>query len=152
MICIGPLVAIPRTAALTFQMLFQKILPFSIPEGTTTAFLLMAGCSIVYFVITYIFTIKPRKVVDIIGTFLTPVMVVLLFVMIIIGVIHPIGNIPIFENTSHVVSLGVQNGYQTMDVLGGLCMAIIICTAVTNRGYTKKKSRRNIALKATVIA
>ncbi len=152
MVCIGPLLAIPRTAALTYQMMFQQFLPFSFKEGTFSAFLLMFACSIIYFLITYLFTIKPSKVIDIVGTFLTPLMVILLLAMIVLGIINPIGKIPAPEDSSQVVSLGVQNGYQTMDVLGGLGMAMVVCATVTSRGYKDKKNRTKVAARACIIA
>ena len=59
MICLGPLLAIPRTAATTFEMGITPLL-----KGLSPVLF-----SIKFFTITFILTIKPSKVVDIIGQF-----------------------------------------------------------------------------------
>ena len=61
-LCIGPLLAIPRTGATTYEMGIMPIFGDKIP--------VVLFC-IVFFVITYILTIKPSKVIDIVGQFLT---------------------------------------------------------------------------------
>ncbi len=146
MICIGPLIAIPRTGALTYGMTFKNLIPHK-----TTLFTAMIG-AIVYFGITYILSVKPGKVVDIVGKFLTPVMVVLLLVMIAIGVIKPLSGVQAPNENVEVVATGITNGYQTMDVLGGLGLAMIVCATVSARGYKKKKERTKITAMSCSIA
>ena len=70
MICIGPLLAIPRTAATTFEMGIQPIF------NNFNAVIF----SVIFFAITLLLTIKPSKVVDIIGSYLTPALLIALFV------------------------------------------------------------------------
>ena len=72
MICLGPLLAIPRTAATTFEMGIQPIFSSVSPVLV----------SVVFFALTLILTIKPSKVVDIIGQFLTPALLIGLGVLI----------------------------------------------------------------------
>lgn len=62
MICIGPLIAIPRTAATTFEVGVLPSFPDSNPIWT----------SIIFFAATWLFAIVPSKVVDLVGNFLTP--------------------------------------------------------------------------------
>ena len=68
MICLGPLLAIPRTAATTFEMGISPLF-----NGFNPVLF-----SIIFFAITFILTIKPSKVVDIIGQFLTPALLIAL--------------------------------------------------------------------------
>ena len=49
--------------------------------------------SIVYFSLTLVLTIRPSKVVDIVGKILTPLLILSLVVLIIVGIISPIGDI-----------------------------------------------------------
>ena len=72
MICIGPLLAIPRTAATTFEMGIQPIF------NNFNAVIF----SVIFFAITLLLTIKPSKVVDIIGSYLTPALLIALLVLI----------------------------------------------------------------------
>lgn len=144
-VCIGPLLAIPRTAATTYEM---TVLPI-IPGAASTMGTIIT--SIVFFALTFILTIKPSTVVDIVGKFLTPLMVVALIVLIVAGIVNPLGPIaePVIDN---VVAEGIINGYQAMDVLGALGFAIVICSTVTERGYTEHKERTRITTISCVLA
>lgn len=144
-VCIGPLLAIPRTAATTYEM---TVLPI-IPGAASTMGTIIT--SIVFFALTFILTIKPSTVVDIVGKFLTPLMVVALIVLIVAGIVSPLGPIaePVIDN---VVAEGIINGYQAMDVLGALGFAIVICSTVTERGYTEHKERTRITTISCVLA
>ncbi len=77
-ICIGPLLAIPRTAATTYEM---GILPTIGPGFNAILF------SVIFFALTLVLTIKPSKVVDIVGQFLTPALLIALAILIVKGVI-----------------------------------------------------------------
>ena len=68
MICLGPLLAIPRTAATTFEMGISPLF-----DGFSPVLF-----SIIFFAMTFILTIKPSKVVDVIGQFLTPALLIAL--------------------------------------------------------------------------
>lgn len=140
-VCIGPLLAIPRTAATTYEMTITPIVP-----GTSPVLV-----AIIYFALVFVLTIKPSKVVDIVGKFLTPLMVIALIILIVAGVVKPIGPVsaPVINN---VVAEGIINGYQAMDVLGALGFAIVICSTVTDRGYTEHKERTRITTISCVLA
>lgn len=140
-VCVGPLLAIPRTAATTYEMTIVPLFPEATP----------AVISIVFFALTFILTIRPSKVVDIVGKFLTPLMVLALVILIIVGVVSPLGPIsePAIDN---VVAEGIINGYQAMDVLAALGFAIVICSTVTDRGYTEHKARTRITTISCVLA
>ena len=140
MICLGPLLAIPRTAATTFEM---GIIPL-IPGFNAVLF------STIFFAITLALTIKPSKVVDIIGSYLTPALLVCLLALIVIGIINPIGNLndAAIEN---VFSEGILQGYQTLDALGAICLSAVLIKSLVQKGYKKEKDRVNILLKAGFI-
>ena len=141
MICLGPLLAIPRTAATTFEM---GIIPL-IPGFNAVLF------STIFFAITLALTIKPSKVVDIIGSYLTPALLVCLLALIVIGIINPIGNLndAAIEN---VFSEGILQGYQTLDALGAICLSAVLIKSLVQKGYKREKDRVNILLKAGFIA
>lgn len=145
-VCIGPLLAIPRTAATTFETGVMPILGWDeIPKVGMIVF------SIIFFAIVLLLTIRPSKVVDIVGQFLTPVLVIALVVMIIVGMVNPAAPVgPEISQT--VVKDGIYNGYQTMDPMASLFFAIIIITSIRDKGYTDKKDSTSVAIKASVLA
>lgn len=143
-LCIGPLVAIPRTGATTFEMAVAPIL------GSSTTVAL--GSSIVFFVIILLLTIKESAVVDIVGKFLTPTLLVGLFILIVKGVITPIGPIIDKPFTDNIVMDGVISGYQTLDVLAVLVYGIIVFKSAAQRGYTDKRSKMQIIVWSNIIA
>ena len=79
MLCIGPIVAIPRTGATTFEV---GILPL-MPEASAI------WSSIIFFAIVLVLSISPSKIVDIIGGYLTPLLLILLTILVVIGILNP---------------------------------------------------------------
>lgn len=145
-LCIGPLLAIPRTAATTFEMGLSPI----IGEVDSIAPIIV---SVVFFLLTLILTIRPSKVVDIIGKILTPVLLIALAILIVIGIISPIGeissNVLIEKN---LFAEGVSQGYLTMDALGAAALATVIIGSIGERGYTNPKDKVKITIKAGIVA
>ena len=141
MICLGPLLAIPRTAATTFEMGIASLMP----NFNSLLF------SIIFFSITLVLTIKPSKVVDIIGSYLTPALLVCLLLIIAVGIINPIGNLE-EAAIQNVFSEGILQGYQTLDALGAICLSAVLIKSLSQKGYKEEKDRIDILLKAGVVA
>ena len=141
MICIGPLLAIPRTAATTFEMGIQPIF-----SGFNSIVF-----SIIFFGVTLLLTIKPSKVVDIIGSYLTPALLIALLVLIGMGIFNTLGEIQP-STIDGVFSEGVFQGYQTLDALGAVSLGAVIITSIANKGYTKQKEQVSMTFKAGLVA
>ncbi|WP_131037002.1 branched-chain amino acid transport system II carrier protein [Clostridioides difficile] len=101
-ICIGPLLAIPRTAATTYEM---GILP-TIGSGISPVIF-----SIVFFALVLVLTIRPSKVVDIVGSILTPALLIALAVLIVKGIVSPLGEIRDSSLIQNVFAEGIAKGY-----------------------------------------
>ncbi|MCR8745178.1 branched-chain amino acid transport system II carrier protein [Romboutsia lituseburensis] len=142
MICLGPLLAIPRTAATTFEM---GISPLA--SGFNPVLF-----SVLFFAITFILTIKPSKVVDIIGQFLTPALLVALGVLIIKGIMTPLGDINPTPMINDIFAEGVKQGYQTMDALGAVALSTVIITSLANKGYNDESQKVKLTMKAGIVA
>ncbi|MDB0440663.1 branched-chain amino acid transport system II carrier protein [Clostridioides difficile] len=142
-ICIGPLLAIPRTAATTYEM---GILP-TIGSGISPVIF-----SIVFFAIVLVLTIRPSKVVDIVGSILTPALLIALAVLIVKGIISPLGDIRDTSLIQNVFAEGITQGYQTMDALAASVFASIIIMSVIAKGYTGEKEKMKATVSAGVIA
>lgn len=141
--CIGPLIAIPRTAATTYEV---GILP-SFPNISPVL------ASILFFALAWVLTIRPSKVVDIIGNILTPVLLVLLLLLIVVGVVFVQGDYGMTNLTGmESFSLGFIEGYQTLDVLASVIFAGIIITSAADKGYTDKKSKSRVVIYSGVLA
>ena len=145
-LCIGPLLAIPRTAATTYEM---GISPIIGDVGTFVPVIV----SVVFFALTLFLTIKPSKVVDIIGKFLTPALLLALAVLIVIGIISPIGEV---SNNAlinkNLFAEGVSQGYLTMDALGAAAMAAVIIASISDRGYTNENDKVKLTIKAGLVS
>lgn len=143
MICIGPLIAIPRTAATTYEVGILPSFPDSQPIWT----------SISFFAVTWLFSIVPSKVVNLVGNILTPLLLLLLIILIFIGVTNPIDNTDISSlSTMDSFSLGFTEGYQTLDVLASVIFAGIIITATKSKGYTSVREKNKIVIAAGALA
>ena len=145
-ICIGPLLAIPRTAATTYEMGIQPMLNTS---GSVVAVIV----SVVFFGLTLVLTIKPSKVVDIVGKVLTPLLILSLIVLIVLGVLNPIGDIsPNVMIENNLFAEGVSQGYLTMDALAAGVFAGVIINAIINKGYNETSEKVTLTIKAGVVA
>lgn len=126
-ICIGPLLAIPRNAAVTFEMGAAPLL--GIDPGNAVARLIF---SVLFFAVVVVLTIRPSKVIDILGKYLTPVLVAAITILIIVGVINPAA--PAGPQLSETLFRdGIYNGYQTLDVMAGLFFSILVIDAIRGR-------------------
>lgn len=142
MLCLGPILVIPRTSATTFEMSINPLFPSVNP----------VIFSILFFGLTLILTIRPTKVMDIIGKFLTPVLLIALFVLIGKGILSPIGKLLPATDLQSLLSTGLTQGYQTMDALGAGGVTALIMTSFLAKGYKDKKEVASLTVKASLIA
>lgn len=141
MLTIGPLFAIPRTAATTYEIgikpFFENINP-----------IVVIG---MYFLINTLFVISPGSIVDLIGKFLTPILLFTLLTLIIKGSIIPLG--PVTETTlDNVFASSLIEGYQTMDALAAVCFGGMIVHTIKSKGYNQPKEIVKLTLKSSLIA
>lgn len=136
-LCIGPFLATPRTAATTYEI---GILPIFGESVNRYLF------SIIFFIIAFLLSVRPSKVVDIVGKFLTPSLLVCMTVLIIKGIVSPIGEISNTAMIDNVLEKGITDGYQTMDAIAGCMFALVVLNAVKTRNY----SSQALEIKATI--
>ena len=141
-LCIGPMLGIPRTAASTFEM---SVLPI-VPQADPVFF------SVCFFVLVAILCMKESAVVDIIGKLLTPMLLVGLLILIIKGCLTPLGQIPEKVLVENVPVTGIHAGYQTMDVLAIMIFGILISKSVLEKGYEKHSQQNRIVFGAGLVA
>lgn len=142
---IGPLFAIPRTGSTTFEMgvlpSFPNVNPLVLSIITSTAF----------FGITLILVIKESKITDIIGKFLTPVILIILAAIAFLGITGNIGT-PVDKNITGVFAKGFVSGYQTMDALASVIFGVVIVKGLEGKGIVDEREQRYFLSGSALIA
>lgn len=141
MAIVGPALCIPRTCATTFEMAVQ---PF-FPSFSRVLF------GAVFFSVVYILIIRRSKVVDIIGKYMTPILLLSLAVLVIRGVAAPLGPVEP-EPTANVIREGFLAGYQTMDVLGALAFTLVVIYSINQKGYTNHRDKFRVVAGGSAVA
>ncbi|MBW2937082.1 branched-chain amino acid transport system II carrier protein [Aureisphaera sp. CAU 1614] len=120
----------PRTASVTYEMAIAPY--FSISSIWT---------STLYFMLVLIFVLNRSKILNIVGKFLTPLIFIILFLIIVIGLSSEVEMLraSIFENN---FTSGILEGYQTFDAIGGVVVGGVIVISLsfqTKLSFTEKK-------------
>lgn len=138
--CIGPLNAMPRTSATTmeiFEAIGFKINPLIF--------------SLIFFGFVIFFALRKNSVVDMIGKFMTPILLISLAILFLAGIVKPIGPISQMDiQATEVVGSSMLEGYNTMDSLATLAFTIVIVKSVTAKGYKEDLIKKTI--QASLIA
>lgn len=142
---IGPLFAIPRTGSTTFEMGVRPLFPDIDP------FLLSVISSALFFGVTFLIVIKESKLTDIIGKFITPILLVILAAIAFFGITGDIGT-AVDKGATGVFTQGFVNGYQTMDALASVLFGVIIIKGLEGKGITDEKDQRYFLTGAAFIA
>lgn len=142
MLCLGPIISIPRTAATTYEL---SVYPLW--KGAD----LNVFCA-VFFVVVFLLSVNESAVVDIVGKVLTPVLFASLLFLIAKGVLFPIGEITEAPRNAQVVASGISAGYQTMDVLASVVFGALILNSAAQKGYTKPGDQAKAAMGASLVA
>lgn len=143
-ICIGPAFAIPRTAATTHEVGVMPFFP-NAPAFVT---------SLVFFGITFALAYKESGVVDIIGKYITPALLVFLVLIIAKAIITPVGAIVPVEHDGGFFISGFYEGYQTLDALAAPLFTGIVVADLIRKGYgeTSEKERRSFIMMVGLVA
>ncbi len=140
MVCIGMVVTIPRMSATTHELGVSQIIP-TIPLLVSV---------LAFFAICFYFAMDQSNVIDKIGKWLTPVLVIILIILIGKGVLDPIGA-AVHTEAKNVFANAIIAAYQTGDVGTGILCAPIFLAAIVSYGYKGKQSKK-VALGGMVIA
>lgn len=132
----------PRTAAATHEI---AIYPFF---GTSPLL-----TSTIYFLLVLIFVLNRSKVLNIIGKFLTPFIVIMLLAVIGIGLYHSEFSTGISQFESPITT-GILEGYQTFDAIGAVVVGAVIIVSLNfkNMAVEAYDSKRILIRKSGFIA
>ncbi|GMQ54455.1 branched-chain amino acid transport system II carrier protein [Halopseudomonas aestusnigri] len=145
-LAIGPLFATPRTAVVSYQI---GVVPF-VQDGWQA----LLGYSIVYFSVVIFLALKPGQLVDRIGKYITPVLLLGLLMLGVAALLFPAGQMhaPSEQYRSAPLIQGFLQGYLTMDTLGALVFGIVITTAIRDRQVSETRLITRYTVLAAVIA
>ncbi|MFK2825430.1 branched-chain amino acid transport system II carrier protein [Bacillus sp. B190/17] len=145
---IGPFFATPRTGTVAYDI---GITPF-VGEGAGQVGLFIF--TLVFFGVTMWLSLNPSKIVDRVGKVLSPVLIVLLFVLLMMVIVRPIGSIeaPQDAYANGAFVKGFLEGYNTMDALASLVFGIIVINAVRALGVTAKREVLAATVKSGAVA
>ncbi|WP_040208819.1 branched-chain amino acid transport system II carrier protein [Neobacillus jeddahensis] len=145
---IGPFFAAPRTGAVAYDI---GIAPF-VPEAYAQIGLL--AFTFVFFIVTLWFSLNPAKIVDHIGKILSPGIIILIFVLLVMVIVKPIGSIGAPQESYIHGSFmkGIMEGYNTMDALASLVFGIIVINAIRSMGVTSTRGILIASAKSGIVA
>ncbi|NLL00356.1 MAG: branched-chain amino acid transport system II carrier protein [Clostridiales bacterium] len=146
---IGPLFAIPRTATVAFEV---GLNPFIAKEYLQIGLLIF---SLIFFAITLYFSLRPGRILDWVGRYLTPIFVVLLSILLIATLIKPMGQVSAYEAQGSYIDrplfTGILDGYNTMDALASLAFAIVIIFNIEKLGVKDPKVKAKETFKSGLV-
>lgn len=130
----------PRTASVTHEM---AIAPYFKVDSLIT--------STIYFCLVFLFVMNRTKVLNLLGKFLTPLIILILVAIIFIGIFSspelmnpPTFKIPFIN--------GLLEGYQTFDAIGAIVVGGILVISMNFNKETSFETKKKLITKAGFIA
>lgn len=139
---IGPFFGTPRTAATAFSM---GIAPFLAPKDQGLGMLLFSGA---FFGLAYYLTVKQSGLMKWVGKYLNPLFLALLLVVLVLALVMPMGNTHQAVSATYQAHAGFQgilDGYNTMDGIALLALAVSVVYAVKALGFRDAQVSRVLA-------
>ena len=142
-LAIGPMLAIPRTGATAYEITFLH----NGMNNTIYKYIYL----ICYFGIVILFSLRASKVIERVGKILTPILLLLLFLIIVKGIFF--SGLSIKPDIyPHAFKKGFLEGYQTMDTIASIAYAGIILKAIKNGRNLTQKQEFSFLIKAGLVA
>lgn len=138
---IGPFGAIPRCVALSYSTIQAYI-----PNISLVAF------SIGSCVLIYLFTFRKSRILDVLGYVLTPFLLFSLLVIIVKGFFATPNLQPIEHTEAAIFLKGLQEGYQTMDLLGAFFFSSVVLSCLKDGLPASEHQNHKKIIKATLKA
>ena len=128
-LAIAPFFVIPRTGAVAYEM---AVVPFL----DTPSWVNLLIFTVIYYAISLWLSINPSKLVDRIGSVLTPVLLVTVLALIVMSFAKLGGN-PASVATdgyqSKAFFVGFLEGYNTMDMIASVAFSVIVMSAISQK-------------------
>ena len=130
----------PRTASVTHEM---AIAPFwELPSWTTSS---------IYFCLVLFFLLKRSALLNNVGKFLTPVILVL--IMLLIGVsFFSETTLMMASTVPNPFTLGILEGYQTFDAIGAVVIGGVVIISLNLKGKGNFSAKKTLIRNAGIVA
>lgn len=148
-VSIGPGLAIPRTASTSFEMAVLPFIPTGIDAGKVQLIY-----SAAFFFVAFLIALKPEKLTECLGKFLTPCLLALIFIVFVRALFFKSGSFGASTEAYQAGSFvkGFLEGYQTMDTIAALNFGIVIALGIRAKGVTEERAVVKETMKAGLIA
>ena len=155
-LCIGPMLAIPRTASTSYSMFhFLTQAADGIAVGPfPLSSLICAVFSALFFFGSYHLAMRPSHLKDVLGKWMTPVLLILIAAMFVTS-LFVLTDAPAPSRAPYDVNpfgKGFVEGYQTMDALAALVFGIVISMNIRDFGVQDDKAVSRETARAGLIA
>ncbi len=132
---IGPFFAIPRTCVTSFLVAIEPI------SGNSRVNLFIY--TFIYFLCAYLLALFPSRLVDSVGKLLTPIFIILIIILIILGLLK-YNNMDILHSTAKyssktAFSSGFLDGYLTLDSIASIAFSVIAINTLKKFSFSSKK-------------
>ncbi len=148
-LAIGPFLAIPRAGSLPFEMAVAPYLSKGVSPASA-----MVIYTVLFFAVNFWLSLSPGELIDRMGKILTPILLILIFVIFGGALIYPIGSYGAAVGTYQAAPFvqGFLDGYLTMDTLAALIFGIIVSVSIRSKGIKDEKAVVAGTIQAGVIA
>ena len=155
-LCIGPMLAIPRTASTSYSMFsfltarLENQTIFSVPMTLSARILF----SLVFFAAAGTIAKQPERLKDILGKRMTPLLLILIFALFAASLFH----LPLTSSVTMAAYekapflKGFTEGYQTMDTMAAMVFGIVIADNIRALGVQDNNAIAMETIKGGVIA
>lgn len=148
-LAIGPGLGIPRAGSMPFEMAISPYLPANFSVNIARLIY-----TLVFFLVAYWLCLNPNKMVNRMGKFLTPMLLILIALMF-VGILTkdtPIIATPVKEYATNPMVKGFLEGYNTMDTIAALNFGLVIALAMKTKKIEDEKNIVRLTIKAGVVA
>lgn len=147
-VSIGPLLAIPRASIMPYEI---AIIPFVDEKYNSYVTLIYSA---IYYALNYYICLNPSKMVETLGKYLTPILLLLILTMFITAYFSADLQIAKAQGKylNHPISSAFIDGYQTMDALAALVFGISVVAALKGYGVKNKSALSILTVKTGLCA
>lgn len=147
---IGPFFAIPRTATVSYEIAVAQFIPSDLQTYALYAF------AFIFFLISWYLAVSPSKLVDRVGKYITPFLLVFLFILIVTSFIYPMGSWQLptqdYDLPTKAFGQALADGYNTMDALASLIFGVLVVQSIRMYGTKTEKEVAMSAFKSGLIS
>jgi len=148
---IGPLYAVPRVVTVSYELATRSLLAQAGVEPGRWALPVHAA---VFGCLTLLLALKPSRLADRIGHWLTPTLLILVAVLCVVVLVR----LPAAEQepaggyATSPFRTGLVQGYLTMDVLAASVFGLVVLNALDSQGATDRRRTVSAASAAAAVA